>query len=224
MKTRSIFLSSESDSSLSIRDFCQENNIPLVRKSFISFQKIPFQVPSGWKVVFFSSPRSFDFFISENFTLEPDQQFACIGMETKKYIEEKGFVVSFFGENAGDPQEIARQFKDWLGNRIALFPQSLKSNKSIEALLPEAQKIPLVVYNTIEDPVQFLNPFSIYVFTSPSNYRSFISLNVLPEDAKVIAWGRATAEVIMDDDSPVHFILDTSTYTELLKILQQIIS
>ena len=223
MKIKSIFLSSESDSSLLIRDFCQENNIPLVRKSFISFQKIPFQVPSDWDVVFFSSPRSFDFFVSENFTPQPNQQIACIGLETKKYIEEKGYIVSFFGENAGNPQEIGKQFRDWLGERVALFPQSLKSNKSVEAQLPEAQKIPLLVYNTIEDAVQFLNPFSIYVFTSPSNYRSFISLNVFPEDAKVIAWGHTTAEAMMDDDSPVHFILDTSTYTELLKILQQII-
>ena len=224
MRIKSIFLSSESDSSLPIRDFCLENNIPLVRKSFISFQKIPFQFPSGWDVVFFSSPRSFDFFISEDFVLESDQQLACIGLETRNHIEEKGFTVSFFGENAGKPQEIAQQFRDWLGDRVALFPQSLKSNKSIEALIPKSQKIPLVVYNTIEDPVQFLNPFSIYVFTSPSNYRSFISLNVLPEDAKVIAWGHATAEIMMDDDSPVHFILDTSTYSELLTILQQIIA
>lgn len=224
MRIKSIFLSSESDSSLPIRDFCQENNISLVRKSFISFQKDPFQVPSGWEVVFFSSPRSFDFFISEAFIPESNQQLACIGLETKKHIEDKGYVVSFFGENAGNPKEIARQFKDWLGNRVALFPQSLKSNKSIEATLPESQKIPLVVYNTIEEPVQFLNPFSVYVFTSPSNYRSFISVNLLPEDAKVIAWGHATAETMMDDDSPVHYILDTSTYSELLKILRQIIA
>jgi len=224
MKIKSIFLSSESDSSLPIRDFCQENNIALVRKSFISFQKIPFRLPSGWEVIFFSSPRSFDFFVSEDLNLKPNQQLACIGLETKRHIEEKGFVVSFFGENAGNPQEVARQFKDWLGDRVALFPQSLKSNKSIESLLPESQKIPLVVYNTIEDPVRFPDPFSVYVFTSPSNYRSFISLNILPENAKIIAWGHATAEVMMDDDSPVHFILDTSTYTELLKILQQIIA
>lgn len=223
MKIKSIFLSSNSDSSLPISEFCQKNDILLVRESFISFQQIPFQVPTGWEVVFFSSPRSFDFFIPEDFTLESGQQIACIGLETKKHIESRGFVVSFFGENAGKPKEIASQFKDWLGDRIALFPQSAKSNKSIEAELPQSQKIPLLVYNTIESPVLLLNPFSVYVFTSPSNYKSFISLNVLPEEAKVIAWGNATAHVMMDDDAPVHFILDTSTYSELLLTLQKII-
>ncbi|MGV3612993.1 MAG: uroporphyrinogen-III synthase [Fluviicola sp.] len=222
IKIKSIFLSSESDSSLPIVDFCQKNDILLLRKSFISFQQIPFEIPGGWEVIFFPSPRAFDFFISEDFQLEPNQQIACIGWETRKYIEEKGFSVSFFGENAGNPKEIAREFKDWLGNRTVLFPQSLKSHKSIEADLPQNQKISVLVYDTIADPIQFLNPFSVYIFTSPSNYRSFVSLNSIPEDAKVIAWGRTTAEALMDDDAPVHFILDTSTYSELLIILQKI--
>ena len=223
MKIKSIFLSSESKSSLPVVDFCQKNDISLVRKSLISFQQIPFEIPDGWDVVFFASPRAFDFFISEDFSLGPNQQISCIGEETRKYIEGKGYPVSFFGENAGNPKQIAVEFKAWLGNRTALFPQSLKSNKSIETALPQSQKISLLVYDTIADPVQFLNPFSVLIFTSPSNYRSFISGNAIPEDSKVIAWGHTTAEVLMDDDAPVHFILDTSTYTELLQILQQII-
>lgn len=223
MRTRSIFLSSENDSSLPIVDFCQENDLILVRKSFITFRKIPFEIPTGWDVLFFSSPRSFDFFISTAFKLESGQQIACIGLETKKHIEDSGYEISFFGENAGNPKEVAARFKTWLGDRKALFPQSVKSNKTIESELPATQKIPLPVYDTIADPVAFLHPFSVYVFTSPSNYKSFISLNVIPEDAQVIAWGRSTAEVMMDDDAPVHFILDTSTYAELLTILRKII-
>lgn len=221
MKIRSIFLSSESSSSLPIRNFCDENEILLVRKSLISFKRIPFQVPTDWNVVFFTSPRSFDFFTSEGFYLKPDQQVACIGPETKKHIEALGYQVSFFGEHAGDPNEVAGLFKQWLGNRTVLFPQSAKSNKSIERGLPESQKIPLLVYDTIKDPVQFSSPFSIYIFTSPSNYKSFSTVNRLPEDAKVIAWGHSTAETMMNDNAPVHFILNTSTYSELLEALQR---
>lgn len=223
MKTRSIFLSSESDSSLPIVDFCQENDLLLVRKSFISFGKIPFEIPADWDVVFFSSPRSFDFFISEGFKQETGQQIACIGLETKKHIENSGYEVSFFGENAGNPKEVAIEFRTWLGDRKAVFPQSTKSNKTIESELAETQRIPLLVYDTIPDPVPFLNAFSVYIFTSPSNYKSFVSLNIIPEDAKVIAWGHSTAETMMDDDAPVHFILDTSTYSELLTILRKFI-
>lgn len=223
MKIKSIFLSSDTDSSLPIRDFCNENQIILVRKSFISFQRIPFQDPGNWNVVFFSSPRSVDFFISENFTLEADQQIACIGAETKSHIESKGFHVFFFGENSGKPTEIANQFKDWLGNRTAVFPQSVKSNKSIEALVPDEQKIPLIVYNTIETPIRLTDSFSIFIFTSPSNYRSFTSLNPISNEAIVVAWGDTTAKAIEDNGVKVDFILQTSTYSELLQILKKLI-
>lgn len=222
MKIKSIFLSSDTDSSLPILHFCNENHILLVRKSFISFQQIPFQVPTNWDVVFFSSPRSFDFFVSDTFKLEANQKIACIGSETKSHIESKNYHVSFFGENAGKPAEIANQFADWLGNRTALFPQSIKSNKSIEALVPDAQRIPLIVYDTIETPIVLENSFSVLVFTSPSNYKSFTLLNSIPEGSIVVAWGTTTAKIIANDHVKVDFILKTSTYSELLEILQKV--
>ncbi len=224
MKIKSIFLSSTSDSSLPIVDFCSENGILLARRSFISFQQVPFEVPDEWEVVFFSSPRSFDFFVSDHFSFESNQQIACIGAETKNYIESRGYVVSFFGENAGKPKEIAIQFKEWLGSRLALFPQSTRSNKSIESELPPEQKIPLIVYETVEDPILFKTGFSVYIFTSPSNYLSFISLNSIPEGAKILAWGTTTARLIVNKGRQVDFILKTSTYSELRNILRKLIS
>lgn len=223
MKIRSIFLSSSSNSSLPILDFCRENEIRLVRQSLISFQAVPFRIPPGWDVVFFSSPRSFDFFISEGILLASNQAIACIGPETKKHIESMGHRVSFYGENAGNPKEIAKQFKEWLGSRTALFPQSTKSNKSIETELPESQRIPLLVYETIENPAVFSEPFSLYIFTSPSNYHSFVSLNSIPEEAKITAWGDSTALAIANDHKKADFVLNTSTYSELLEILRKLI-
>lgn len=222
MRIKSIFLSSDKQSSLPIVDFCYENQIQLIRKSLISFQGIPFEIPKKWDVVFFSSPRSFDFFVPVDFIPEPHQQIACIGIETKNYLELKGYQVSFFGENAGKPAEIAEQFKKWLGNRVALFPQSTKSNKSIEALLPDTQKIPLLVYETIDTPATLENSFSVLVFTSPSNYKSFRLLNPIPEESIVVAWGNTTAQAIANDHIKVDFILQTSTYSELLEILQKV--
>jgi uroporphyrinogen-III synthase len=223
MKIKSIFLSSNSDSSLPIVDFCNKNGILLARRSFISFQQVPFEVPNDWEVVFFSSPRSFDFFVSDHFSLESHQQIACIGEETKNHIEFRGYVVSFFGENAGNPKEIANEFKDWLGPRRALFPQSTRSNKSIETELPETQRIPLLVYETVEDPILFREVFSIYIFTSPSNYHSFISVNSIPKEAKILAWGTTTSRAIVKSGRTVDFILKTSTYSELHRILLELI-
>ncbi|WP_300665385.1 uroporphyrinogen-III synthase [Fluviicola sp.] len=222
MKIRSIFLSSESDSSLPLVSFCEENAIFILRKSLISFDAVEFELPSEWDVVFFSSPRSFDFFISKGIEWKKDQQIACIGNETKKYIEAAGFTVSFAGENAGSPKEVAADFKAWLNERIALFPQSTRSNKSIETALPPNQRKPLVVYQTIETPIRLMEAFSMYIFTSPSNYESFSSINSVPKDAIIVSWGEMTHQRIVNQGSKSDYILRTSTYSELLKILQKL--
>lgn len=222
MKITSIFLSSESDSSLPLVSFCEENAISILRKSLISFDSVAFELPSGWDVVFFSSPRSFDFFISKGIEWNPDQQIACIGNETKRHIESAGFTVSFVGENAGSPKEVAADFKGWLNNRIALFPQSTRSNKSIETALPLNQRKPLVVYKTIETPVKLTEIFSMYIFTSPSNYESFHAVNELPDNSIIVSWGEMTDQRIVNQGSKSDYILKTSTYSELLKILQKL--
>lgn len=222
MKIRNIFLSSEGDSSLPLVSFCGENGISLLRKSCISFQPLAFDLPAEWDVVFFSSPRSFDFFRSKGIDWKPEQELACIGHETRKHIEAAGFQVSFTGDNAGNPEEVAALFKEWLGDRIALFPQSTKSNKSIEKALPPEQRVPLRVYQTIENPVHLKEDFSVYIFTSPSNYDSFSSENNIPEDSVVISWGEMTQQRIVNEGDRSDYVLKTSTYSELLEILQKI--
>lgn len=222
MKITSIFLSSESDSSLPLVSFCEENAISILRKSLISFDSVAFELPSEWDVVFFSSPRSFDFFVSKGIEWKPEQQIACIGNETKRHIESAGFTVSFVGENAGSPKEVAADFKEWLDDRIALFPQSTRSNKSIETALPINQRKPLVVYKTIETSVKFMEIFSMYIFTSPSNYESFRAVNELPDNAIIVSWGEMTDQRIVNQGSKSDYILKTSTYSELLKILQKL--
>lgn len=222
MKITSIFLSSESDSSLPLVSFCKENAISILRKSLISFDSVEFELPLEWDVVFFSSPRSFDFFISKGIEWKAEQQIACIGNETKKHIESAGFTVSFAGENAGSPKEVAADFKTWLNDRVALFPQSTRSNKSIETALPPNQRKPLVVYQTIENPIRLTEAFSMYIFTSPSNYESFSSVNSLPNGAMIVSWGEMTHQRIVNQGSKSDYILRTSTYSELLKILQKL--
>ncbi|MDR0801494.1 uroporphyrinogen-III synthase [Fluviicola sp.] len=222
MKIRNIFLSSEGDSSLPLVSFCEENGISILRKSCISFKRVAFDLPSEWDVVFFSSPRSFDFFLSKGIDWKPGQELACIGNETRKHIESAGFQVSFTGENAGNPEEIAALFKEWLGTRIALFPQSTQSNKSIEKVLSPQQRIPLYSYQTIEIPVHLKEEFSVYVFTSPSNYDSFNMENIIPEESVVISWGEMTRQRIVNQGGKSDYVLKTATYSELLEILQEI--
>jgi uroporphyrinogen-III synthase len=223
MKITSIFLSSESNSSLPLVHFCAQNNIRLTRQSLISFQSLDFSVPSNWDVVFFSSPRSFDFFTTKEFVLKANQTIACIGNETKKHIESKGHSVSFVGEEAGKPKEVGVAFQSWLGKRIALFPQSNKSNKSVEKAIPGSQRIPLLVYETCDSSVK-VDLCSLYVFTSPSNFNSFLLKNTISTDSKIIAWGETTDDFIVKYGYKSDYVLKTSGYEELLEIFSTLIS
>jgi uroporphyrinogen-III synthase len=216
-----IFLSSESKSSLPIVQFCADRNIKLIRQSLISFKALDFEVPADWEVVFFSSPRSFDFFYKQEFRLQGYQKIACIGSETKAHIERFGFLVDFFGDEAGKPDEVGAAFKTWLGNRVALFPQSSISNKSIEKSIPKSLAKPLIVYETINDNLEVIH-CAIYIFTSPSNFKSYTQRNTLPRDSKIIAWGETTNQSILKAGGLVDFVLKTSSYSELIEILAKI--
>ncbi|AEA43450.1 uroporphyrinogen-III synthase [Fluviicola taffensis] len=218
-----IFLSSESNSSLPVVQFCTENNIQLIRRSLISFKAIDFSLPSEWDVVFFSSPRSFDFFCKRGLHLEENQQIACIGNETKNQIEKAGFSVSFVGQEAGKPSEVGIAFKEWLGKRIALFPQSNKSNKSVEKSISESLRIPLLVYETVNSSSK-IDWCSVYIFTSPSNLTSFLLENKIPKNAIIIAWGETTNELMLSLGYQSTLVLNTSSYHELIEILPTLIA
>ncbi len=222
MKITSLFISSESKNSEILVEFCDKNNIRLLRKSLISFQEVPFELSKPFDVVFFTSPRSFDFF-SKNFMLKKDVPIACIGYGTKKHIEEYGYTVLFQGEEAGKPDKVAHEFSQWLAARIVLIPQSTISNKSIEKALNAKQIIPLVVYNTNILPL-VIESCSVYIFTSPSNAISYFEKNKLPEKAIIIAWGQTTADYLEKKKVSNIRVLNESSFTELLDVLSNLLS
>lgn len=217
MKITSLFISSESKSSDVLVDFCSENNIQCLRKSLIGFQAVPFEVIRPFDVVFFTSPRSFDFFTAQ-FSLSRDAEIACIGEETKKHIKKAGFSVSFYGVEAGKPERVALELKAWLNDKHVLIPQSTRSNKSIEAILDVHQFTPLVVYKTILKP-QIIPEVSVYVFTSPSNVESFLQKNTISKSAQVIAWGETTNQFLLKNEIFSLKVLNQSTYLELIQFL-----
>lgn len=219
MKITSLFISSESTSSDVLVDFCNENNIQCIRKSLIGFEAVPFEVNQPFDAVFFTSPRSFDFFTAQ-FSLTHDVSIACIGEETKKHIEKSGYFVSFYGVEAGKPDNVALELKTWLEEKHLLIPQSTRSNKSIEAILDTHQFTPLVVYKTLFKP-QAIPEVSLYIFTSPSNVESFLHKNTIPTGALVIAWGETTNQSLLKYELVSLKVLNHSTYLELIHFLSK---
>ena len=220
MKTKkltNLFVSADLPNDHLLVAFAREKNVRLLAQSLITFQDLNNTTTADYSVVFFSSPRSFNYFISSN-KRSVDVEIGVIGAGTKKHLNEFFSQIKFVGKQAGNPAQVAADFKAWLGDRTVLFPQAKKSHETISSVIPENQKILLPVYETVARPV-VVPPQEVYVFTSPSNVTSFLQLNEVPISSKVIAWGATTRKACEKQGITVWKTLKTSTYEELISLL-----
>jgi uroporphyrinogen-III synthase len=186
---KAIFISKSIEELELLPKFCSQNDIQLYAESLIRFEGVFFENPEKFDVVFFASVRAAHFFL-EHQPLPSSILVACIGQTTARKLQELGLDVRFIGENSGVPDAVAKQFKEWLGKRTVLFPQSSISKRSISKFLTENQVVERTVYKTVSACME-IPLCGIYIFTSPSNVQSFLSCNK-SIDGKIIAWGETT--------------------------------
>lgn len=187
-----IFYSREPEKAVQIQKYCDEHGFQLQAQSLISFEALPFELDQkSFDVIFFTSPRSFDFFRAQE-SIHEHQTIACIGLGTKKHIESLGFQVSFFGVDSTHPAEVAEDFKLWLGARKVLFPISDISNRSVQKVLGDEQYHEIVVYKTVPKSVELASTPDILIFSSPSNAAAYLEKNQIHPNQKVACFGRTT--------------------------------
>jgi uroporphyrinogen-III synthase len=216
-KKTKLFYSGTVSENSPLRTFCEKNDWELTARSLLRFEAIPFTVSAPFDVIFFSSPRSLNYFISSIASLE-NIPLACIGAGTAKALKQHHLIPNFTGEKSGDPEKVAEDFKEWLGERHVLFPLAKQSNETIAKIIPEKQKTLIRCYETLlvetEIPVQ-----DIYVFTSPSNLEAFLLLNRFPADAQIVAWGKTTDKKIVELGLRSAVVLEESSEEALVRIL-----
>jgi uroporphyrinogen-III synthase len=220
--SKTLFISKEVKEDHFIQ-FCASRNITLVDIPMISFKQMEFKTPpkEGYEALFFSSERSVDFFLTQELPNE-NHLLCCIGQKTADALKKWGYEAHFIGERSGEPNSVAKQLCSFLGNKTVLFPQSSISNKSVQKEFDEQQCINLVVYETFALPHKLkVNP-EILVFTSPSNVRSFLQMNTISENQKVIAWGESTAHYLRQSNIYPDFVLAISSLEELQNTLSQL--
>jgi uroporphyrinogen-III synthase len=219
MKTKTkLFFSGTVSESGPLKTFCAENGWELTAKSLLRFEAVPFSINCSFDVIFFSSPRSLDYFISHS-EIPPNVQLACIGKGTAEALKRRNLIPNFIGESSGDPEKVAAAFSAWLGNRHVLFPLAKQSNETIARVIPESQKTIVRCYETqlVETDIP---PQDIYVFTSPSNLKAFLISNIFPFDSQIIAWGKTTDKKIVELSFKSKFVLDESTEESLVQVLK----
>lgn len=215
---KSLFISKPESEVAELVNFCQENNIQLCAKSMIRFDSNPFQLTKPYDVVFFASIRAAEYFFARE-VLDTRIKIACIGQTTAQKLMSLGFNLDFIGDKAGKPQEVARSFKKWLGKRTVLIPQSTISKRSIASTIPEVQLLEVIVYKTVP-ACKIIPTCETYIFTSPSNFESFISCNASPSGT-IIAWGDTTKKHIEMSGLKVDKTLEKADLKELIAFLQK---
>lgn len=200
--------------------FCSERSIELNAQSLIQFQAIPFQIVNSSDCVFFSSPRSAEFFLS-SIQLRKEQLIAVAGDATKRQVESYGYKVSFIPKNSGLVTQSSLEFSEWLGTKTVLFPVSSISNKSYAQNLDGNNVSIIEVYKTKLVSKEICE-CDLYVFTSPSNAEAFFEKNEIPPASKVITWGESTSKSLLNLHGIESFILSDSYVETLIKNLNNI--
>jgi len=218
---QSIFISRDSNGCVSLIEFCKQHQLDLVSQSLISFESSDFVVLYSYDVIFFSSIRSAEYFLRKE-KIDDSKKIACIGQETALKLKNLGIHVDFVGENSGNPSDVSREFKNWLGNRKVLIPHSSESLLSITEYLNPNQIVLVEVYKTSLNPTK-IPVCDSYVFTSPTNVRAFLLSNDRSSLKNVIAWGRSTEKELLLNKIPVMNVLQTGTMLELESYLTTIL-
>lgn len=217
MKTK-IFFSGNVAPKGPLQTFCETAGWELTAKSLLQFGFIPFTIQQPFDVMFFSSPRSVNYFFNYQ-SVRPETAIACVGSGTAAVLRQLDITPDFIGSKSGDPEAVALEFQEWLGERRVLFPVSKRSNETISSVIPDQKKEVVVCYETILAPGT-IALHDYYVFTSPSNVESFLLKNAFPVDKQIIAWGKTTDKKIVGLGFKSNFVLDESSEQALVEILQ----
>jgi uroporphyrinogen-III synthase len=217
---KSIYISRNEEEVPQLSCYAVQKGISVRAVSQIRFEAVENHPKSKTEVIFFSSIRAAEFFL-KNEQIVAEAKVATIGISTAKKLSALGIQSDFIGDKAGNPDQVANDFRSWLKDRKVLIPCSDLSNRSIAAVLPEKQVEELIVYRTIS-ACQNVGEQDVYVFTSPSNFHAFNECNTIPSNAKVIAWGKTTENALIKAGIRPAYTLESSTEEELIAVLSTI--
>ena len=185
------------DQSSLLKRACAAHKIKLLEIPMIEIKHLPFDMPSSFDWVFFSSKNGVEAFFSNVDSQQLESvKYAAYGESTARSLSKYVTEISFIGQ-LGQPKEVASEFASLLSGEKVLFPTSSISLRSMQkALLPELV-IDLTVYESVPKPQIVENDIDRVIFTSPSNVSSFFAQNKLdPTQTRIISIGESTAKAV----------------------------
>jgi len=192
--SHTVFISRDVSECSALCDLLRDHDFAVDAQSLITTKPIPFNPslpPCDW--IFFSSSNAVRHFFSQH-PIIANQQFAALGEGTAETLSE--YASADFVGDAMDIADSAYRLASVVESATILFPIAQHSMKTVQQAFPSSQVIDLVVYETIERHV-IVKPSELYVFSSPSNVRSFFHSNEIDTEAmQTLAFGHSTAECL----------------------------
>ena len=214
----SVFITKEVDNESELTQWCNDNNIKLVNKSFLHFESLTSSVLPFGEVYFFTSKRAVYFFLSQH-KIPDEVQIACVGQSTANEFLKRGIPVDFIGKSAGNPEQVAKELSNFIGQKSIVFMGALVGSDAIYNQIKTSNKRKYPIYKTIITPELITEVYDCYVFTSPSNLNGFLESNSLPTHVKVIAWGKTTEKALLNNNIKPIYTLENSSEKELILLL-----
>ncbi len=216
---RSILITKFKDDQGVLYDYCVAKNIAIHYHSFLTFKQVNLPETPTSDVLFFSSKRAVDYFLSQS-KISTKTEIACIGESTKIHLQTKGIAVNFVGQNAGNPELVSQELANWLGERTITIILAKESKKSILTHVDNSKSTCCIVYETIINFEKIEQQFDCIVFTSPSNAAGFLKENTIPKQSNIIAWGETTKRYLEENQLEVSKTLKTASEQELVELLK----
>jgi uroporphyrinogen-III synthase len=199
---KKVFISRQPSECTELIEALNANEFEVHAESMISTEAIHFDphIPlTDW--IFFSSSNAVRHFFDGAPHLS-EQRMAAIGKGTAQTLAAY-HSVDFIGD-AMDIEDSAYRFADLIQKQTVLFPVAGDSLRHVQAAFDPQQIIDLPVYRTIERPCS-VGACDIYVFSSPSNVRSFFNQQEAnASQMHCVAFGEATAHELRQKE--VHSI------------------
>lgn len=187
-----IFISKDPSQVLDLQKPIDNAGGILYARAFIRFESSNAETTPYTDIIFFSSPRSVNYYLQHH-SINANTRVGCVGKSTAHQLVKFGFEPNFVGADHRSIDEIAEDFKKFAENSSVLFPVSNISLGTIASKIHKEKRTVIEVYRTIFDSIT-IGSYDVYIFTSPSNVRSFLLKNNVAKDAFVIAWGNSTEQ------------------------------
>lgn len=187
-----VFISSDAEDAVVFVRMLQGNDFSVTAQSLIKtelLQNLPHTLPkSDW--LFFNSKNAVDHFL-EQYPHKTSAKIGVAGLGTQRFIQKRGFQPQFVATESNMKDSAQKFSAQVLPHETVLFPESSNTLGTFQHFLKEVQVISFPIYQSKNKPTE-LEKHDIYVFTSPSNVRSFFMKNTMPDKAIVLAMGERT--------------------------------